>query len=214
MLDFLASVLATTIEGASLFYFTLIAFRFKPREHLNAIIIANLLVAISNYLMEKYNFFYDYTPLLNILIMLIIFVLLFQISLLYSIVMSLAAFVSIFALQGIAILIFNFFNQVTLQQLRLEDVKYVLQSITGVCFILIGYFLQKWRIGFTKVPFTRSFRIKLTKFNTLMIMSFVFLLCIMSIIIKYNNLLLACTICSLLSVMLTYSLYRKEKCDD
>lgn len=214
VLDFIGSVIATSIEGIGLFFLTLYVFRFKPREDMQAIIIANILVSVSNYLMEKYQFFFDYSPLVNIIVMLLVFMFVIRVSFLYSILMTVVGIVAGFIIQGILILTFTVFNSVSLQELRLEDVKYVLQVISGILYFAIGYYLYKNGIGFSKVPFTQTFKIKLSKFSLMVTLTFLFLLSLCTVLISFNNVVLGCSVFMFLAMILTYALYRKEKCND
>jgi hypothetical protein len=214
MLEFLAYVTATTIEGICIFVMGLNLFRFKPREHIAAIAIANFIVSITNYLMEHYNFLYDYSAIFNVLVMILVFIFLLRISVIDSIIMTVMTFAIVFVVQLLMIYVFTLYNNGTLKQLRLEDAKYYLQVLSGLVLLGISWFLNKKHWWFTFIPFKRSFKIRFTKVNVGIVAASGLFVVLLAVFVNMNNLLLLITIfLVLLLVILCFSVKKEKKYD-
>jgi hypothetical protein len=213
VLDFLSNIVATTIEGIGIFVLTLNLFRFRAKDYTAVIISTNIIVSIMNYVMQHYNLYYDYTAVVNLVIMILVFIFLLKVSIIDALTMSLVGFVMSFIIQGIIVLLFTLFNKVSLAELRIEDAKYYLQILSGIIYIALSWYLNKKHWWFTFIPFKRSFKIKLSRLNLSFIASFLAVVAILGVYVHMNEAFLYIVIMLLMifSAVLYFTIKREKE---
>lgn len=146
MLHFILFMLFSTIEGIAVYAMALYVFRFDLRKYIWHCLIIIEIINVQNYLtrveVESLAFF---APVANLLITILFLTTIVRIPLLWSSVVSGLSYAFYVSVQSVFIVM-----TFSLEEIRTDPVKgYIVQLVTGLIGIGIGYALYRRGYGFT-----------------------------------------------------------------
>jgi hypothetical protein len=203
-MDGLLYIVFSVIEGFSILYLILNLFRISTKEHIKAVLVANIFISISTYYFQE-SILSDFSPLLIMLLLLLFLVFIFKVSLLYSIFVTIFGFVFCLIIQGLLIYIPTLFTDLTFDSIKNNDfLRYSFQFLNSVLLIIVGRFLHIKGFGFTFALFTPSMRFKLSYKNLSIIMLFGLTIVVTGIIFDINNMFMGISLLLVIFICLLF----------
>ncbi|MDQ0194440.1 hypothetical protein [Paenibacillus wynnii] len=150
MLDFLLFMLFSVLESCALFF---LAFKiFKIDLYEKEIIFASMIMGGFSYVLRNNYNSPDVDVLLQYILVFCFFWLLFRIQVFYATIMTAMAYQAFLLIQSVLYLLMKMSGIYELQYPILSFGTYLLQFISSIITLYIGYYIGKKRKGFDFVP--------------------------------------------------------------
>lgn len=207
-MSFVWFVLFSTIEAFAIFIAMFCVFRFGYRLFLREAFIASVLISVLSHAMRVEMDIANYYPLISLALYTYFTYLIVKVPPFWAVVMSVIVSIGSLVIQTLLIIVItelNVFNFDEVQSYGRDT--YILQTITSLIYIIVGYSLYKRGYGFS-FPFDRfSWKGENMIMLTVITVSFI----ILSLIFIMKNLVNASIVGTLSLAFLLYLAFRKER---
>lgn len=160
----LAYILLSILDGIAIFTFSFGSFRVKIKDYWKEILITNIIISIGSYFQKEKEVLSTLTPAINIIILLLALILIFRISLLASLRISVFGFVAQLIFQSIIAIIFMIVTNMRFGEVT-NQFGYAVQIIGDLSMISLSLVLQKRKIWFTTLPYSYTYKFKISRLN-------------------------------------------------
>lgn len=200
MVDALVYIVLSIVEGLIIVFFSFGLFRIDVKDYWKEIVVTVSSISAATYYYNQHETLSQVSTLLNIIALFLALVIVFRISLLHSLYISVAGFVALLAAQLIFISGTSLVLDIDLAAIRSNDlIRYSLQIAGDILILLISLVLRKKRLWFTFVPYSPEITFKLTKSNLAILMASILGIIILSFVFKFDNLVIG-TILALMCI--------------
>lgn len=204
-------VIASIIEGFSIFFFAFGLFRVSIREYWREVVLTTLIISLTTYFYKDHALLSSISPVLNILLMIFFLFILFKLPLLHSVYIVVTSFVVMLAVQGLSVAIVNLVFHVGLAYIREIDLlRYTFQLSTDFVIFLVSLILRRFNIWFTFVPYHRTIRFKVSTINLSLLVSSLIGIAIMFSAFRIDNIVAGSIFWIIYSLCLLLVGYKKE----
>ncbi|GIQ71446.1 hypothetical protein DUZ99_10515 [Xylanibacillus composti] len=203
MIDYLIFTISGTVEGLAMYIFVFALFCLPIRENMKLLVISSILINLCSYQLRVADL-----AMVDVLIHVVLYILfmwlMFEIPLIYSIILTIVMYVVLAVMQLGLIYPFHYLGFYRLDSLD-ETILWgrLIQLLSAGCLIGISFFLHMKRLHFSFVPNHRHKRVRLEYENLyLLILSITMLLLLAACIgfVALNNLYLYTTLLSIILV--------------
>lgn len=200
MTEALVYILFSIVEGLIIVYFSFGLFRIRAIDYWKEIVVTVSTISAATYYYSMNETLASIAPMLNIIALFLALVLVFRISLLHSLYISVTGFMALLAVQVVFITLASIVLNIELTEIRtLDSVRYFLQIAGDITILVVSILLKKYRLWFTFVPYSPELTFKLTKSNLSILMSCVIGIVILTSLYNFDNLIIG-TVLSLMCI--------------
>lgn len=212
MIDALVYIVFAIIEGLIIVFFSFGLFRIDVRDYWKEILVTVSTISAATYYYSQNEVLSQYSPFLNIIALFVAMVIVFRISLLYSLYISVTGFAALIFIQFALTTVTNPIFNLSLEEINSIDwLRYSFQATSDLLLLAVSMILRKKRLWFTSVPYSSDLSFKLSKSNLLVLLSSVLAIILSSATLKLDN-VLAGTMLSLICLStLIYIGIQREK---
>lgn len=169
-MDFIWFNLFSMFESIGMLIFMLVIFRFKIKQYYVHVVFASFLLSQLSYYMRAVFDLANYNPFAYLLLTFVIVWLLFRVQIFYASVMAIVGYLFYHLLLSAFVFIGNLLGLYTLDDIApFTLLGYVIQTLTTTLVLILCYFLVRYRIGFTFVPYDEYSHVKINRENLIFI---------------------------------------------
>lgn len=200
MVEALVYILFSIVEGLIIVFFSFGLFRIRIMDYWKEIVVTVSAISAATYYYSLSESLSTIAPLLNSIALFLALVLIFRISLLHSLYISVTGLVSLLLIQlALASIASNLLNM-SLEEIKsLDWMRFTFQGVSDAFLLTLSLYLRKKRMWFVFVPYTPELTFKLSKSNVILLLSSVFGIILLSTFLNLNNIVIG-VILSLLCI--------------
>lgn len=175
------TLIVSALEFYVNFILTLIIFRFSVRSYLNHTIFGSVLLSQLSFFLYNYSVTNSMAPVIQLIIIILFLWLMFRVQIFYACAMGIFGFLIYILIQSgiVALMSLGF----TLEQINTDyAITKIMQLLTIVVSLLVGFLLHRKRIGFSFIPDNDRQKINWVKQNILLLISIIATLVIFPVI--------------------------------
>lgn len=190
MMDALVYILFSIVEGLIIVFFSFGLFRIRAMDYWKEILVTVSTISAATYYYSVSESLASIAPLLNIIALFLALVLVFRISLLHALYISVTGFVSLLLIQLALTSMTTALLNLSLDEIKSADwMRFTFQGISDLTLLVASVLLRKKRLWFVFVPYTSEITFKLSKLNSLMLLSSTLGIVLLSTFLNLDNIL-------------------------
>lgn len=212
MVDAVVYIVLSIIEGLIIVFFSFGLFRIDIKDYLKEIVVTVSTISAATYYYSQHETLSQFAPFLNVIALFIAMVIVFRISLLYSLYISVAGAAALlfiqFTFSSVASLVFD----LSLNEINSIDwLRYAFQGSTDLVLLSISLVLRRKRLWFTSAPYSSDLTFKLSKSNLLILLASIIGIILIGFTFKLDNMLVGTTLSLICLTTLIYIGIQREK---
>ncbi len=211
MFEALLYILASCLEGIAFFVITFGIFRISLSDYTKEVIVTISIVSLGTYLLSDHQVAAQFTPLINLIILIIFLILFFRVSLPHTILMMVSGYIVCMIVQWGLIKCSEMITGINLVEIKdSASLSITYQIISSTVLIVISVILRRLSLWFTFIPYATTLSFKMTKSNIIILTTATSILFIFGITLKYSSLIFGFSIWLVCLIALLTISFRRE----
>lgn len=211
MLDSMLYILASCIEGIAFFFITFGLFRISIRDYIKEVTVSIVVVSLGTYLLSEHQSMAQFTPLINLLILIIFLICFFRVSFPHTILIIVSGYIVCMVIQWVLINTLELTTGWTLLEIKNSIVlRTTIQILSSTLIAVVSLILRKYTLWFTFVPYSTSLNFRMTKSNISLLITTTTTLFVFGVTLKYSSLIFGFSIWIICLITLMVISFRRE----
>ncbi|MNH75613.1 hypothetical protein D3C73_278570 [compost metagenome] len=204
-------ILFSVLDGLAIFIFAFNSFRIRLIEYWKEILFTVSVISVGTYLFSESAILKNISPLITIILFIVALIFYFRISLLSALRVTIVGFVAQIALTLVVTSIFCLVANMSFNEVKETTfMRYILQFSGDFITILVSALLKRKRIWVTNLPYSYTFKFKISRTNLVLIFTSIIVTVFISNIGIFNNIFISAVLWLLIAINISLFEVRKE----